>query len=106
MIHCDADAIRDRVFTSSADLPAGTDRLPLKAVKWNAVPMLAPASVLTGVDQDRIGLDTIKCKRNAELLKANIPIRISRCTVEVFSTITTGAKCNMFTDARPRKCQK
>jgi exodeoxyribonuclease-1 len=72
LIHCDADAIRDRVFTSSADLPAGTDRLPLKAVKWNAVPMLAPASVLTGVDQDRIGLDTIKCKRNAELLKGNI----------------------------------
>ncbi len=69
LVECDGDAIRDRVFTPAADLPEGVERLPLKAVKWNAVPMLAPAGVLKGVDLERIGLDPDRCKRNAALLK-------------------------------------
>lgn len=72
LINAGVDEIRDRVFTPGKDLPEGVERLPLKAIKWNAVPMLAPASVLHGVALDRIGLDAAVCEENAELLRANI----------------------------------
>lgn len=72
LIECNAEAIRDRVFTPAADLPAEVERLPLKSVKWNAVPMVAPASVLKKVDQERIGLETALCQRNAALIKRHI----------------------------------
>lgn len=72
LIDCDSDAVRDRVFTPAADLPDHVGRLPLKVVKWNAVPMLAPAGVLTGVDLERIGLDRARCERNAALVTKHI----------------------------------
>ncbi len=72
LVKCDAEALRERVFTPAADLPEDLTRLPLKAVKWNAVPMLAPASVLAGVDHKRIGLDPDRCRENAELLSRSI----------------------------------
>lgn len=72
LVEGDAQAIRDRVFTSARDLPDGLSRLPLKVVKWNAVPMVAPAAVLTGVDLERIGLDLARCEANAELLERHI----------------------------------
>ena len=72
LVNAGADEIRERVFTSNEDLPEGLDRLPLKAIKWNAVPMLAPTPVLAGVDQDRIGLDSKLCEENAELIRKNI----------------------------------
>lgn len=68
LVDCDSEQLRDRVFTPAADLPESIERLPLKAVKWNAVPMVAPANVLHGVDLDRIGLDLDRCERNADLL--------------------------------------
>lgn len=61
--------IRDRVFTASADLPEGVERLPLKAIKTNAVPMVAPENVLQGIDLDRIGLDPQRCARNQALIE-------------------------------------
>lgn len=69
LVECDGEAVRDRVFTPATDLPEDVERLPLKAVKWNAVPMLAPAGVLNGVDLERIGLDPTRCERNAALLQ-------------------------------------
>lgn len=72
LVESDADMIRDLVFTPSADLPDEVSRLPLKAVKWNAVPMLAPASVLTGVDLSRIGLDLARCEENEALIKRHL----------------------------------
>ena len=67
-----AESLRERVFTPHADLPEGVERLPLKAIKWNAVPMLAPASVLRGVDLDRIGLDLDRCRSNAARIEGCI----------------------------------
>ena len=80
----DSLSIRDRVFTPASDLPDDVARLPLKAVKWNAVPMLAPVSVLGGVDHDRIGLDMNRCQHNLTLLIDNIE-SIQRSVREAFS---------------------
>ncbi|HKJ17410.1 MAG TPA: exodeoxyribonuclease I [Xanthomonadales bacterium] len=85
LLQCDAESIRDRVFTPSADLPEDVKRLPLKAIKWNAVPMVAPAAVLKGVDQDRIGLDSAKCLKNAALLNANI-VELQQSVMNAFHT--------------------
>ena len=49
--------ISDRVFTPSADMPEGIERLPLKLVHSNHVPMLAPAATIKDADPARIGLD-------------------------------------------------
>lgn len=67
-----AEAIRDRVFTPTRDLPDGVSRVPLKKVKWNAVPMVAPMGVLAGVDLERIGLDLARCEANAALIGRHI----------------------------------
>lgn len=76
LVESDAARIRDLVFTPAADLPDDIERLPLKAVKWNAVPMVAPAGVLDGVDLDRIGLDHARCERNRELIMRHLdPVR-------------------------------
>ena len=76
------DAIEDRVFTATADLPEGVERIALKAVHANKVPMLAPEAVLRGVDLERIGLDPERCARHARALRAVLPeIRRKVCAV-------------------------
>ncbi len=68
---CDepADRIADLVFTPTADLPPDVQRLPLKVIHCNHVPMVAPEATLQGVDPDRIGLDPERCRRNAQILR-------------------------------------
>lgn len=69
LVECSENDIRDRVFTPAADLPEDIERLPLKTVKTNAVPMVAPQNVLKGADLDRIGLDPGRCARNQALIE-------------------------------------
>ncbi len=68
----DADDIRDRVFTATTDLPEGIERIPLKTLASNRVPMLAPAGTLKGVDTDRIGLDPARCQAHARRLQSRL----------------------------------
>jgi exodeoxyribonuclease I len=65
-----AEVIRDLVFTAAADLPEEVERLPLKAIHSNHVPMLAPLGTLTGVATERIGLDPQLCLEHARQLLA------------------------------------
>jgi exodeoxyribonuclease-1 len=73
LINSTADEISDLVFISNADLPEGVERIPLKAIHCNHVPMVAPISVLKGVDCLRIQLDYELCMQNAEKLKLALP---------------------------------
>jgi exodeoxyribonuclease-1 len=84
LIEQSADVIHDLVFTPSADLPAGTERLPLKAIHGNQVPMVAPVSTLKGVDLNRIHLDVERCRLNEKKLLASIPT-VRAKVAEVFS---------------------
>ncbi|MGK2924662.1 MAG: exodeoxyribonuclease I [Lysobacterales bacterium] len=65
-----AEVIRDLVFTAAADLPEDVERLPLKVIHSNHVPMLAPLGTLKGVATDRIGLDPQLCLEHARQLLA------------------------------------
>jgi len=75
LIEGDVEALRDRLFTPRADLPEGVERPAIKTVYANRCPMLAPVSVLDGVDLDRIGLDPARCARHREQLRAAPDIR-------------------------------
>ena len=79
-----ADIIHDLVFTSADDLPEDVERLPLKAVHGNHVPMIAPLGTLKGVDASRIGMDVERCKAHARQILASIDV-IRPKVAEVFS---------------------
>jgi exodeoxyribonuclease-1 len=66
----DEDDIADRIFTARADLPEGVERIPLRTVRVNHAPALAPLSVLQGVDLDRLQLDLPCCIAHRDTLHA------------------------------------
>jgi exodeoxyribonuclease-1 len=71
-----ADVIHDLVFTAAEDLPDELERLPLKVIHGNHVPMLAPLATLKGADTGRIGLDPERCLEHARRLLPNLePVR-------------------------------
>ncbi|MEJ8567591.1 exodeoxyribonuclease I [Elongatibacter sediminis] len=92
-----ADRIADRVFTPTADMPEGEERLPLKVVHCNHVPMLAPEATLKGVDQERIALDRDRCLANAEVIRASIDT-IRPKVIEVFNRPYEDAHSGTDTD--------
>ena len=84
-----ADVIHDLVFTPADDLPDGIERLPLKTIHGNHVPMLAPIGTLKGVDVNRIKLDPDRCKQHAKQLLASIDA-VRHKVIDVFSAPREG----------------
>jgi len=66
----DEEEIADRIFTARADLPEGIERIPLRTVRANHAPALAPLSVLQGIDTNRLQLDAGKCMAHRDVLRA------------------------------------
>jgi exodeoxyribonuclease-1 len=58
------------LFTRSEDLPSGMQRLPVKSVKINKCPALAPRNTLTADAAERIELDLDACHRHWQKLCA------------------------------------
>jgi exodeoxyribonuclease-1 len=75
--------ISDRLFTPAGDLPDDVERIPLKAIHTNHVPMVAPAATLKDVDCQRIGLEPQRCLVNAEKLISVLP-QIRNKVMDVF----------------------
>ncbi|MCW8926950.1 MAG: exodeoxyribonuclease I, partial [Xanthomonadales bacterium] len=91
LLKLDADEISDRLFTSADDLPDDVERIALKSIHTNHVPMIAPARTLQGVDCQRIGLDPEHCYRNAEKLLAALP-RLRGKLMDVFAPLPPGGE--------------
>ena len=70
LLTLDAEEIAVRVFTARANLPEGTERVPLKLVHANRSPALAPLSVLKGTDTARIRLDVERAQRHLAQINA------------------------------------
>lgn len=68
LLELDEDELRDRVFTSEADLPEGLTRIPLKGVHLNKSPMLAPLSTLNPAQAERWQIDLARCEEHRALL--------------------------------------
>ncbi len=64
------EAIQQRIFTATQDLPEGVTRIPLKTVHVNKCPVLAPVSVMRLQDQQRLDIDLSLCHINNEQIKA------------------------------------
>ncbi len=62
------DELRLRLFTPRDELPEGVERLPVKAVRINKCPALAPRQTLDDKSASRIGLDTSVCQRHWQQL--------------------------------------
>jgi exodeoxyribonuclease-1 len=70
LLDLSAEEIMQRIFTATADLPEGVERVPLKTVHINKCPVLAPISVLKPEDTERLEIDLAVCKGNLEKIKA------------------------------------
>jgi len=65
----DSAEIAARVFSRAAELPAGSERIPLKLVRVNRCPVLAPQGVLRAADAERLGIDLGTCARHHATLR-------------------------------------
>ncbi|HEX4872598.1 MAG TPA: exodeoxyribonuclease I [Nevskiaceae bacterium] len=70
LIELPLEELRERVFIASRDLPEEIDRVPVKGLHLNRVPMLAPLSTLRAEDAQRWGLDLDRAERHREQLLA------------------------------------
>lgn len=69
LLELEAEAIRERIFTRTADLPEGTGRVPLKTVHLNKCPIIVPLSVLRSGDAERLGIDLGRCETHLQRIK-------------------------------------
>ncbi|MCP4044717.1 MAG: exodeoxyribonuclease I, partial [Gammaproteobacteria bacterium] len=90
LLRLTAEEVSDRLFTPTQDLPEGVERIALKAIHSNHVPMVAPSTTLKGVDCRRIGLDPQRCYDNAEKLIRVLP-QIRNKVMDVFKPYPPGA---------------
>jgi len=65
----DGTAMAERVFSRADALPDGSERIPLKQVRVNRCPVLAPLNVLRAQDAERLGIDRDACARHLEQLR-------------------------------------
>lgn len=82
LINASAEQIRERVFTSQAELGEGVSRFPLKGVQLNKCPVLAPANMLSTLSQERLeelALDGDTLRANLAILRKapDLPARIA-----------------------------
>ncbi|MEM7015927.1 MAG: exodeoxyribonuclease I [Pseudomonadota bacterium] len=68
LLELHADEIRTRLFTATANLPDGVERMPLKMIHLNRAPVIAPMNTLDDKAIERIQLDMGQCMSNFERL--------------------------------------
>lgn len=64
-----AGELADRYWTPAADLPEGLERVPVKLVRNNRCPILAPMSVLGDSRATALGIEPKKLRQRAALLE-------------------------------------
>lgn len=74
LLELGAEDIRQRIFTATADLPEGVERIPLKTVHINKCPVLAPISVLKDEDCERLEIDLQQCQKHLQQIKNALPL--------------------------------
>lgn len=76
----DEDTLADCLWTPSADLPPDIQRLPIKAIRSNRCPMIAPQAVIDQTGAQRIALDLTLAERHRARLERDSSLidRLSR----------------------------
>ncbi len=65
------EQIRERLFTRTADLPEGVERLPLKTIHLNKCPIVASSKLLTPALAERWQIDLAQSERHWKRLATN-----------------------------------
>jgi exodeoxyribonuclease-1 len=60
--------IKERVYTSAENLPAGVKRIPLKTVHINKCPIIASVAVLSDGRAEKFGIDKNQCQAHWQTL--------------------------------------
>lgn len=112
LLELEAGDIADRLFTPRADLPAGVERIPLKAIHANRSPALAPVSVLQGVDHARIGLDLPRALEHLQRLRdaEGLPAKLASVFAQAHSEDALDPELALYagfpTDADKRRLRE
>lgn len=69
LIELSAEDVAGRLFTASAELPEGVERIPLKEIHLNRSPMVATAKLLEGGAAERLQIDMDRCRRHWRQLR-------------------------------------
>ncbi|MCG6966124.1 MAG: exodeoxyribonuclease I [Chromatiaceae bacterium] len=70
LLELSADEIRARLYTASADLPDGVERIPLKVVHINRAPVIVPMGTITAAAREQWQMDAAAEQRHIEALRA------------------------------------
>lgn len=70
-LEMDAETLAQYLFVRNDDLPDGEQRLPVKSVKINKCPALAPLKTLNAEACERIAIDLDRCQQHWQTLKAH-----------------------------------
>ena len=71
LLELDVDEIHKRLFTPSAELPEGVERIPLKTVHLNKCPVVVPMNTLTPEAAERWSVDLSQGERHRQRLLAH-----------------------------------
>jgi exodeoxyribonuclease I len=66
-----AAEIKERVYTSSDNLPEGVSRIPLKTVHINKCPIITSAAVLSDAQAEKYKIDKSQCQTHWQMLMDN-----------------------------------
>jgi exodeoxyribonuclease I len=69
LIELGVEEIKQRVFTSRADLPEGVERIPLKEVHINKCPVVVPMNTLTDAAAAEWQIDVAVAERHLEMIR-------------------------------------
>ncbi|MEW5823337.1 MAG: exodeoxyribonuclease I [Pseudomonadota bacterium] len=74
LIELEPDAIRERLYTPTAELPEGVERIPLKEIHLNKAPVLAPGRLLReAAISERLAADPALIEKHWRQLRAHSP---------------------------------
>lgn len=69
LLHDDITVLKEKLYTKTADLADGEQRLGLKLVHLNKCPVLAPAKTLTESRAAELGIDRTTCLQHLDWLR-------------------------------------
>ena len=83
LISLDAEEIQRRVFTAAADLPEGTERIPLKVVHINKAPVVTTHKLIDEKAAARLDINMQRCEANWQRLNGvNLQTKLQQVFAE------------------------
>ncbi|MDH5300262.1 MAG: exodeoxyribonuclease I [Gammaproteobacteria bacterium] len=68
------EEIHERIFTPTAEMAEGVDRLPIKTVHANKCPIIAPMTTLSGAQAKKYGIDLNVIRNHLAILTSGAPL--------------------------------